>query len=204
MVPLAQKTPENYKVCVYQILDDDASKMNFNDCVKTFFMACDVRYNLPLDHLSDIESGEIIVFDMKNLSFGHLTGIVISSLRMFFKYLQEAHPVRIIQLHIINCTPFIHTAMKFVKPFIYDRLYNALKFHNAGSLEDLYKVVPREILPVDYGGDDKSMAELKEHWKGVFSENRDFLLDDHYFALKEEDVEGITQGFGKFFSFLSS
>lgn len=203
MIPLSNRTKENYKVCIYQILSDDATNLVFNDCVKTFFMACDFRFHLPQKSLNDIESGEVIIFDMKNLTFKHLTSVVISTLRMFFKYLQEAHPVRIIQLHVINCTPFIETAMRFVKPFMYDRLYNALKFHNAGNIEDLYEYVPREILPVDYGGDEKPMAELKEFWVSMFEENREFLMDDCYYGLKHEPTQD-AQSYRRLFSFFSS
>lgn len=93
MIPLFQPTKENYKVCIYQLLNDDANNIVFNDVVKTFFMCCDVRLNLPVEGFDNIESGEVIIFDMKNLTFKHVTKIAISTLRMFFKYLQDAHPV---------------------------------------------------------------------------------------------------------------
>lgn len=158
MVPLFQHTKENLKVCVYQLLNDDANNIVFNDLIKTFIMCCDVRLNLPVESAGEIEDGEIIIFDMKNLTFTHLTKVVIATLRMFFKYLQDAHPVRIVQLHIVNCTPVINKAIFIIRPFIYTKLYNALKFHNVGSMESLYEFVPREILPSDLGGDAQSLA----------------------------------------------
>lgn len=209
MVPLLQHTKENYKVCIYQILDNDANKIVFNDCIKTFFMGCDVRFMMPVKSYSEIEAGEIIIFDMKNLTFKHLTKIVISTLRLFFKYLQDAHPVRIVQLHIINCTPVINRAMVLIKPFIYAKLYNALKFHNVGSLDNLYEYVPRDILPVDYGGDAQSMTELKKYWVSVLHDNHDFLMNDEYFALNDNINPPAPRAkdalkFGGIFSFLTT
>ncbi|CRL03400.1 CLUMA_CG016526, isoform A [Clunio marinus] len=189
MVQLPQHTKENFKVCVYQIVHNDGSKIVFNDCIKAFFMACDVRYVQPLRSYQHLESGEVIIFDMKNLTLTHLTKINLSTLRMFFKYLQDAHPTRIVQLHVINCTPLVNRAMTLIKPFIYERLYNSLKFHMAGSLESLYEYVPREILPVDFGGDDKSMAELKQYWVDILLQYREFLLDDNYFNLDHVDFD---------------
>jgi len=209
MVPLLQHTKENYKVCIYQILDNDANKIVFNDCIKTFFMGCDVRFMIPVKSYSEIESGEIIIFDMKNLTFKHLTKIVISTLRLFFKYLQDAHPVRIVQLHIINCTPVINRAMVLIKPFIYAKLYNALKFHNVGSLDNLYEYVPRDILPVEYGGEAQSMTELKKYWVSVLHNNHDFLMNDEYFALNDNANPPAPRAksalkYGGIFSFLTT
>lgn len=207
MIPLFQRTKDNYKVCIYQLLNDDANKVVFNDIVKAFFMCCDVRFVLPLDRYNDLESGEVIVFDMKNLTFKHLTKVVISTLRMFFKYLQDAHPVRIVQLHVINCTPVINKAMMIIKPFIYTKLYNALKFHNAGSYESLYEEIPREILPSDFGGDAQSMADLKQYWLSVLNSYRDLVINDDYFKLNDVETKDYVkerQKVGGIFSFLTS
>lgn len=189
MIPLFRNTKENHKVCIYQLLNDDGNKIVFNDCVKTFFMACDVRFNHPVKSYSEIETGEIIIFDSKNLTFKHLTKIVISTLRLFFKYLQEVHPMRIVQLHVINCTPVMNKAMMLVKPFIHTKHYNALKFHNIGSYDSLYEHVPREILPCDYGGEAQSMSELKHYWVSVMEDRREFLMDDEHFAYNDEQTK---------------
>lgn len=207
MIPLFKHTKENYKVCVYQLLNDDANQINFNECVKAYFMCCDVRFAQPVESFNELESGEIIIFDMKNLTFKHLTRIVLSTLRMFFKYLQDAHPVKIIQLHVINCTPVVNKAMMLIKPLMYSKLYNTLKFHNAGSYDSLYEVVPREILPSDFGGDGQSMADMKTHWLSVLNGYRDFLMNDDYFRLHDTDTKNYNkerQKVGGIFSFLTS
>lgn len=97
--------------------------------------------------------------------------------------------------------------MLVIKPFIYTKLYNALKFHNAGSLDSLYEFVPREILPVDYGGDERPMAELKKYWVNVLDNHRDFLMDDEYFKLNnfnDKDHTKEREKIGGIFSFLTS
>lgn len=204
MNPLFQRTKDNYKVCIYQLLNDDASKVVFNDCVKAFFLATDFIHTIPIEKFSDLESGEIIIFDMKNLTFKHLTKLVISTLRLYFRYLQDAFPVRIVQLHVINCTPLINKAMMCIKPFIYAKLYNALKFHNAGSYDSLYEFVPREILPIDYGGQEVSMAELKKYWTEQLHARCEILTDDRYFKLTDIDMEEDEKKVGGIFSFLTS
>lgn len=184
MVPLLKHTPENYKVCIYQLLHNDTSKFIFEDLLRAFFMGCDVRFVQPIDNFDDLESGEVVIFDMKNLSLRHLTKIDISSLRLICKYLQDCQPSRIIKIHIINCTPLFNKATMMLKPFLHPRIYNALCLHNVGKIETLYEYVPRDILPIDYGGTTSTMEELKKHWLDILYEYRPFLINDNAWRLK--------------------
>lgn len=95
------------------------------------------------------------------------------------------------QFHVINCTPIVNRALLFIRPFIYAKLYNTLHFHKVGCLENLYKFVPREILPNDYGGNAPSISELKKYWYGVFESYRPLVMDDEYWKPhdNEEDLE---------------
>lgn len=45
-----------------------------------------------------------------------------------------------------------------VKPFLSDELYNLLEFHS--SQEGIYKNVPQELLPEEYGGKAPSIDKL--------------------------------------------
>lgn len=86
MVPLLQTTPQNYKVCVFRLIDFDADKFDFNDAVKTFFIMADVRLISPDPNV--LTDGEIPIFDMKGLTLRHLTKVILSTLRLYMKYTQ--------------------------------------------------------------------------------------------------------------------
>lgn len=79
-------------------------------------MVADVRL-ITLDD-GGITDGEIPIFDMTGFSLKHITKIVLSSLRVYMKYTQEAHPVRLKQIHVINCSSFLDRVMTLIKPFI--------------------------------------------------------------------------------------
>lgn len=188
MVLLHQHTPENYKVCIARLVHSDPSEIVLNDLFKMYLMTCDVRFHLSIEDHRKMESGEIVIFDMKNFTLKHLTRAVISTLRIISKYLQTAHPVRLVQLHVINCSTAVSKAALFIRPFFYARLYNCLHFHKVGALENLYRYVPREILPQDYGGQASSMVELRKHWRGVFDSYRPFLMNDEYWKADGEHL----------------
>lgn len=40
---MIERTPDNRRVCIIRMIDDDADKINFNDAIKAFYMAADVR-----------------------------------------------------------------------------------------------------------------------------------------------------------------
>lgn len=75
------------------------------------------------------------------------------------KSFQEAYPVKLKEVHIINVSPLIDTVINWVKPFLKEKIRNRIHVHPDG-LESLYKFVPREILPTEYGGDAGSLQEI--------------------------------------------
>lgn len=95
-----------------------------------FFMYEDVRSVTPDDDDGGIADGDVTVFDMRTFSLRHITKIVVSTVRIYMKYTQEAHCLRIKHLHIINCTNLVNKMMFLVKPFIRKDVYEMV-----GSLD---------------------------------------------------------------------
>lgn len=87
MVSLPGTTPEGYNVLMYRLTDYDASKLTFNEAMKSFFLFNDIR--LSEDGLSP---GYIVIFDMKGINLGHLARINLSSIRKFMNYIQVRQP----------------------------------------------------------------------------------------------------------------
>lgn len=89
MVPLSATTPENYKMCVFRMITANAvDDIDFNDMVKAFFAVSDVRLITP-DETGMLSDGEISIFDMQYTSYRHLAKVVVATVRMYLKYIQE-------------------------------------------------------------------------------------------------------------------
>lgn len=96
MVPLLETTSENYKIIVFRLLSDNFDHIQFNDVIKAFFVMSDVRLITPdAEKLTD---GEIPIFDMARVSYRHLTKVVLSTVRLYLRYTQEAHPGNVYDL----------------------------------------------------------------------------------------------------------
>lgn len=87
MLPLPNKTQQNYKVFIYRLNNPDLDLFNFVDAVKTFFMLADTR----LTEDNDIPTGEIPIFDSANVSLKFISKINLSALRKYMIYTQVCH-----------------------------------------------------------------------------------------------------------------
>lgn len=114
MVPLPKLTKDNYKLFIYRLADPDPDKYNFVDALKTFLAVADVR--LATD--PDFPDGEVPIFDMAGFSLRHATKVVLPVLKKYMVYTQEAHPVQLKQIHVVNVPSFIDKVLAIVKPFM--------------------------------------------------------------------------------------
>ncbi|KAK5649940.1 hypothetical protein RI129_000969 [Pyrocoelia pectoralis] len=180
MIPLPNLTKENYKLFIYRLADPDPEKYIFSDALKTFLALADVRLNFS----DDFSDGEIPIFDMSGFSLKHVYKVQLPILKKYMVYTQEAHPVRLKQIHIINVPPFLDKAMAFVKPLMKSEVSSMLHFHQPQSTT-LYKHIPQELLPEEYGGTVGKLSDIKNAWVKKVCDSRQFLLDDTRWKVDE-------------------
>lgn len=152
-----------------RLVDEDPSKFNLTNMIKVFFMMSDVRLITP--DINDLSDGEIPIYDAKNLSFKHLTKVVFSSLRIFMKFTQEALPIRIQQIHVLNCSPVMDRALSLIRPLLFSKVFKLIHFHKPES-DTLFKYIPKEIIPEEYGGNAGPIKVLREYWMDKIDHHR--------------------------------
>jgi CRAL/TRIO domain len=160
MIPLMDPTPENFKVTIFRLVDDNPDIINFNHVIKGFYIGTDLRL-VSLDEVWG--NGEVPIFDMTNIRLAHFTKIVFSTLRLFMKYSQEAHPVTVRQIHIVNCSSLLNRVMLLIKPFLKAEVAERIQTHLPGS-DTLFKYIPKQILPKEYGGNAGPIGPIKDRW----------------------------------------
>ncbi|XP_055601862.1 alpha-tocopherol transfer protein [Uranotaenia lowii] len=181
MVPLPCIEGCSDKFVFYRLVDCDPDKFHFNDVIRTFFVIADSRMIQPDIPMTD--GGDIPIFDMNGFTLRHLTKVILSTLRVYMRYTQEAHPVRLKAIHVINCTPFLDRVMYIVRPFMKKRVSEMLHFHLPNS-ESIYEHVPKDILPDEYGGK-QSIAKHKADWFKRLELLRDYFTDDTRWKIDE-------------------
>lgn len=167
---LPRNSPENYKVSIFRLADDNPDKFIFADVVRMASATLDARL-VRLDK-NELTNGDYLVFDMKGFGFKHLMKCVanLSLLRNYMKYSQEAAPLKMIQNHFINCSPVVSKLMSFIKPFMNKEVTESLQFHT--NMETLFEIIPRELLPNELGGSVGNIKAIFDDWLKVLMTRR--------------------------------
>uniref|UniRef100_A0A1Y1LY65 CRAL-TRIO domain-containing protein n=3 Tax=Photinus pyralis TaxID=7054 RepID=A0A1Y1LY65_PHOPY len=113
------------------------------------------------DHPS---TGLVMLFDMKGVGLLHLTRVRLKAVQVFCQYLQEALPVKLTEIHVLNTVNFLEKVLNILRPFVKTELFEKIKFHSTRLDMDEFhaKYVPRECLPADYGGELGPLEVLAE------------------------------------------
>lgn len=53
-------------------------------------------------------------------------------------------------------------------------------------MDALYKVVPRKLLPKEYGGEAGTIQEIVDNLEKTLLENRDFFIEDEQYGVDEK------------------
>ncbi|RZC36712.1 CRAL TRIO domain containing protein [Asbolus verrucosus] len=123
--------------------------------------------------------GIIAIFDMTGVTFGHarqLTpGIIKKAVRSWQNY--HCRPKR---LEFINAPVYVNVILSIFKSFMSEKLKSRIQVHY-NRLEGLHSVLPKEILPRDYGGEAEPLDDLISYWQQRLSECSDWFAEDEKF-----------------------
>lgn len=142
----------------------DIPTPNVSEAMKLVLMLGDVR--LKEEHVG--VAGDVYILDATVATPMHFSKFTPALVKKFLVCVQEAYPVKLKEVHVINVSPLVDTIVNFVKPFLKEKIRNRIYVH--GSLEKLYEYVPREILPEEYGGQAGPIQAIH----GTFVRNYDF------------------------------
>lgn len=198
MVPLPKVTSDNNRILLLRLIDFDPDNLVFDDALTVFSMVYDVA--MITADAGKIADGEIVIFEFNGAKPKHLTKLNISFLRCFVKYMIEAHPVRIKQVHVVNTHALLDKLVMMMKPFLGAKAMKVIHFHQPNSTT-LYDYVSRDLLPIEFGGNSGSIEEPKWYWINRTDEHRDYLLDDDRWKFKNEKIIQ-DEPFGEAFNYL--
>ncbi|EFA04969.1 clavesin-1 [Tribolium castaneum] len=152
---------------------NDTNYRNFDliTSMKLAFMVIDIsqRRNPP----SDL----IVVIDMKGATLMHLTCIKLGAIKKFIDFLQEAMPLRIQQIHVLNANYIFDKALAIGRVFMKNELMEMIHAHSPKlSMDEIYeKCVPAACLPKEYGGELPTCEELNRRTVEQFRELKKFF-----------------------------
>lgn len=114
---LEEKTKEGYSMIFSKLIDFEPSHY---DIVKE----TSIGLMLIEEHIctQGLRPGYISIIDTTGISFGHLGQIHLMIVKITLAYVQNAFPIRLKAIHIINSSPIIETIYNMFKSFINEEL----------------------------------------------------------------------------------
>lgn len=162
-------------------------QFDFDKIIKTFFLAADHRFSINDEKLPfGVNDGDVPIFDMTGFTYRHVTKLTFSTLRCYMKFTQEAFPVRLKQIHLINVSPVLSKVLMILRPFMKAQVRELLNFHSPNATT-LFEHVPQELLPTEYGGKAGNMCDIKKNFVRQIEKNREYLIDDSYWKPRDSN-----------------
>ncbi|XP_046738741.1 retinol-binding protein pinta-like isoform X2 [Diprion similis] len=200
-VILPKLTPENRRICILQPTVNDASKFDPWLLHKYMFMVGDIRM------IEDRSAGDIYVYDLEMISLGHIMKLTPTLLKKCEVAASKAYAARIKSIHLINAPPFVDRIVTMIKSVLKPKLAARVHVHAVGDLESFHRLVPKSILPKDYGGSYSTIKELSGLLRKKVDDYRDWFLEqENVFAderlrpgptFDENDIFGFSGSFRK-------
>lgn len=72
------------------------------------------------------QRGIIFLFDMRYVRIGHMMRTRVSSLKKYFRYVQEGLPASLYQIHVINVVSFFDKILTLIKPFMRAEIFKVV------------------------------------------------------------------------------
>nr|CAH0106714.1 unnamed protein product [Daphnia galeata] len=171
-LPLPDYDQHGRKVIIMRPGCYDPFNFKPEDIEKASFMISDVMVK---DDEQLFVTGMVIVYDCQGFTLNHFTQRPLSLTKKHMYYLQSA-PLSPKTIHFIRTNSVFQTIHSAMSALVNDKMKQRLKVHGP-EMQSLYQDIDRKILPKDYGGEGKSLAELTDIWKKKVEENRDFLME---------------------------
>lgn len=129
-------------------------------------------------------AGQIGILDCSGVTMAHFMQFNPTFIKKITLMTQEASPTRQKGFHFIN-TPFgFDSVFNVFKGFINDKNKTRLYVHG-NNLNSLYKVIPKRLMPEEYGGTAGTIDSIINSWEKRIVSYRDYYKEEEQFGVDE-------------------
>lgn len=130
-------------------------------------------------------SGLVEIMDMTDVTVNHLFHLNPAFLKRCSYYSDEGMPLRHKGIHFICTIPQFDSAYSTLKSLMGNKENRKIKIHG-NDMEGLYKCVPKECLPKEYGGTNGTVDEIIDFWTKKVQEYEDFFEEEKQYGSDEK------------------
>lgn len=118
----------------------------------------------------------ILVYDYQNAKLSELKSVTPTFLKDFASFPLKL-PVRFQRSHNVNVPRFFQPIITFLKSVLPKKLSERIHFHD--SMDELHAIIPKDLLPKEFGGYADDLDTLHNLWKKKIESYRDRLISEN-------------------------
>ncbi|XP_075983784.1 uncharacterized protein LOC142981632 [Anticarsia gemmatalis] len=156
LVPLPTLTKDFYRMVMLKV-SDRRFVNHFFEYYQGAIVLCEYLKR------NDCCDGFVFVNDLQEVNMLDLaTKMNTVELQQFISIITEGFGARIKGIHILTQSTTVDIVVKVVKQLLSTKVGNRIFVHK--TIEELQTAVPKELLPIEYGGKDFSVDDLAADW----------------------------------------
>ncbi|CRK86618.1 CLUMA_CG000455, isoform A [Clunio marinus] len=178
-LPLTE-TPGSPRIFLIRHGIYDANMFTLHDVMKVSTMINDI---LLRDDDNFVVAGQIGILDLSGVSFKHFAQYNPGFIKKMTLLSHDGSPIRHRAFHYINTPPGFDNVFTVFMSLMNETDRNSVSYHD---LESLFKIIPRRIMPFEYGGEAGPLQEIIDDWeKKILSYRMYFQEDEEQFGVDE-------------------
>ncbi|XP_075979374.1 alpha-tocopherol transfer protein-like [Anticarsia gemmatalis] len=190
IVNLAQYQVAGKKsIWIWQLNDPGLENYDYLQDARLFFMITDAWWT----NNCELADSDYVILDVKDITLKFITKFNVSIAKKLAKYQEEAMPIRLKGIHIVNAPPFIDKLFGLMKPFLKQDMTDMIHFHTPKS-DTLYNYISKEDLPEDYGGSLPSMNEYMDKAIEVVKQQKPVFLAENFWKAEKKAKGAVEVG----------
>ncbi|XP_075984092.1 alpha-tocopherol transfer protein-like [Anticarsia gemmatalis] len=155
--PLPKLTKDFYRVILVKASDKPITEEIYFGFFQYVVILCEYL------KIHDYCNGFIVLHDFQEVNIlDVVTKLSPSILQQIVSIVIEGYGGRIKSLNVLTQSKTVDLFVKMIKQFVSQKISSRLSVQR--TLDAVYDVVPKELLPKEYGGEEKSCRELIDDW----------------------------------------
>ncbi|XP_038210451.1 uncharacterized protein LOC119831233 [Zerene cesonia] len=148
-------TKEHHRVIVTKSLVSDADAEFLTKFYKYSIYICELLrrydYGMGLHSVYDVQSLDIVKL---------MTKINVVEFRNILTILLEGYGMRVKGIHIIIQSKSIELLLNIAKTILKPKIISRIHVHK--SYEELHEIIGKDVIPIEFGGNERSIFELHD------------------------------------------
>ncbi|XP_018784492.1 PREDICTED: alpha-tocopherol transfer protein-like [Bactrocera latifrons] len=159
----------------------DSSKYSLANVVKVRSMLGDIQFR---EDDNAIVRGFLEVLDFKGVGPGHIFHFNAALVKKIAVLGDKAWPYRPKGFHFININSSCEKFLNIARNLMSDKIKK--RFHVHSNYESLYKHIPKECLPAEYGGSNGTLDDGINEWEKKLLSYKEYFEEEVIYGTNEK------------------